>query len=120
MNHAYIYELFDPRQPEIPRVVGKTIMSLAARLSGYIFIAKYRQARGGPLVPSAAWVIQLLSEGVSPHIRTIEKCPFAEWQNRERFWIATYRSRGLQLLNVHPGGGGRTGGTSLPDSQLKK
>lgn len=116
MSRAYIYELFDPRQPESPRVVGKTIQSLRARLAGYINGAKRFRSKGHPLIPSARWVLHLVDKGVLPEIRMIEQCPFAEWKNRERHWIAIYRARGYLLLNVHPGGNG----TSLPGAQSKK
>jgi hypothetical protein len=106
MKPASIYELFDPEAPNVPRVVGKTLLSLSSRLSNYIHGSQRARAKGRYMVPSHRWVLGLLDRGVRPQIRLVEECAFEKWQERERHWISTYREQGFPLLNIHAGGNG--------------
>jgi hypothetical protein len=68
------------------------------------------------------WFVRLLSEGKSPILKLIERCSSYEVaQERERFWIKTYRAYEEATCNITDGGnhvppdlskiGGTNGGT---------
>jgi hypothetical protein len=88
---AFIYGLFDPREPERLRYIGRTV-DLDSRLSGHRF-------NGVPRVRD--WVRQLASEGQRPAMRCIEECSTDEAPAREVFWIRGMRDLGHADLNSH-------------------
>lgn len=49
------------------------------------------------------WLNKLLAEGKQPKLTIIETIAFEAWEDRERHWIAHYRSLG-PLLNMADGG----------------
>jgi NUMOD3 motif len=44
--------------------------------------------------------------GLKPRVSILQTCSTGQWQNWERFWIATVKAAGEKLLNLHPGGDG--------------
>jgi hypothetical protein len=106
-----IYALLDPRD-RVVRYVGKTHGTLAVRLRQHINNPKN--------VHVAAWIRSLLAASVTPIIEEIERIENSndlDWQDRERFWIAEYRSRGCDLTNLCSGG---VGGNALAEETKKK
>lgn len=99
-----IYVLRDPRTNEV-RYVGKTVKSLAERLSGHINHA------GRVKSPRGSWIISLAQQGLTPIIEEIEVAG-DNWADRERYWIAHYRSTTGKLTNICDGGEG-VGGVKL-------
>lgn len=100
-NATTIYALCDVRGRV--RYVGKTVRSPEQRLASHIHASK-RNAR----LPSARWIAKLLSSGVLPAIRVLERAG-EDWAARERYWIAFYRKSEPDLLNVADGGEGLAG-----------
>ncbi|HEX7906851.1 MAG TPA: GIY-YIG nuclease family protein [Paraburkholderia sp.] len=99
-----IYVLRDPRTDEV-RYVGKTVKTLADRLSGHI--NRSRRIKS----PSGSWIKSLAKEGLMPIIEEIETAG-DDWAERERYWIAHYRSVTHKLTNICDGGEG-VGGVKL-------
>jgi group I intron endonuclease len=93
-----LYQLRDPRTNEI-RYVGKTV-NLKERWRRHIRDAK----QGKTSLHRSAWIKQLLDLGFKPILEEIEIVTQSEWQERERYWIKEYRSRGYDLTNVCDGG----------------
>ena len=100
MNISYIYALLDPRSNEI-RYVGKTI-NLRKRLA--------RHCRASKRVSHKhCWIRFLQKNGVKPTMKVLEEVindDESVWQERERFWIAKFKSEGVQLTNADTGGRG--------------
>jgi len=53
-----------------------------------------------------AFVAELQSLGLKPRITVLHKCSAEQWQNWEKFWIATVKAAGEKLLNLCDGGAG--------------
>jgi hypothetical protein len=101
MKITRIYVLRDPRTNEV-RYVGKTVKTLADRLSAHINESgKIKTHRG-------QWIQSLLKVGVRPVIEEIDQA-LADWVEKERFWIAHYRSITEKLTNQCDGGEGVCG-----------
>lgn len=100
-----IYVLFDPRdEKQTPRYVGKSEVELSRRLSTHIAEAKQPARQHWH---KSRWFRKLEQEGVRPSIKAIEVVPPCEsWQDRERYWIKTYREMGYPLTNLTDGGEG--------------
>lgn len=99
-----IYILRDPRDNEV-RYVGKTVRGLGARLRAHICRTNLTPKRH-----SSRWIAGLVQGGLLPLIEQIETVPAdADWQERERFWIAEYRQQGARLTNLADGGEGVAG-----------
>lgn len=100
-----IYFLYDPRdENQTPRYVGKSEVSLSNRLSTHISESKHPARQHWY---KSRWFRKLESEGVKPSIKAIETvAPGESWQDRERYWIKTYRDMGYPLTNLTDGGEG--------------
>jgi hypothetical protein len=89
-----IYALHDPRDWSI-RYVGK---------------ASNPEYRHGRRRSHNRLLQRFLSElrdlGMKPRVTILQTCSADQWQVWERFWIATVKAAGEQLLNLHPGGEG--------------
>lgn len=97
MRPVFIYGLYDPTTRKL-RYVGKTINSLAGRLSQHITAAKKRNCH------AACWVNSLLVLGHRPLIGLLDIVPDSEWEFWEREYIQNYRERGYDLTNYSDGG----------------
>ena len=83
--------------------VGKTVISLHARLANHVYKARSGRSKG----PLSEWLLSLLHQNLRPVAVELEWFPFSvRWQDRERLWIARLRDNGCPLLNIHPGGNG--------------
>lgn len=100
VSKALIYALFDPRDPDVVRYIGKTIKALPYRLINHISEARRAKDRSHKL----HWIRLLLAQGVQPEIRLLEECDEAVWSERECYWIAQYRDH--QMTNGNSGGRG--------------
>jgi hypothetical protein len=101
MAESAIYILFDPREAELVRYVGKTDVSIRTRLAQHL-----QQARSGIQSYRCKWIRSLLCVGQQPRIRLIESVSKEIWQTRERFWIRYFRDAGHPLTNGSAGGDG--------------
>jgi hypothetical protein len=94
---TFIYVLIDPRDEAI-RYVGKS-NDPQYRLKKHIKRATDKTHRGN-------WIKVLQSHGLEPRLHIIEETPYAQWQERERYWIQYYLSQGAPLTNETLGGEG--------------
>lgn len=100
MNTCKIYSLIDPRTGAI-RYVGRTVQPLDFRLANHI-----RDAKVGKKCLRAAWVRELLNEGLRPLIRTLEIVPNEIARTKERQWTLELMGNGCDLVNSNVAGGG--------------
>lgn len=104
MRTVSIYALCDPLDGGI-RYIGKTIYEdLEKRL--YQHIKDKRKSHRWN------WIKGLWMQGLRPTIKLIEEVDELIWQDRERFWIDYYRSKGINLSNHSSGG---LGGSTMSD-----
>lgn len=99
MKLTFIYALVDPRTDAI-RYVGKA-NDPEGRLKG-----GHLQGRKESNTRKRRWVEELSLSGLIPALKIIEECLMRDWREREIFWIAEMRSRGVDLVNTADGGAG--------------
>lgn len=90
--------------------VGKTVLPLGIRLSNHLSEAR----RSGKTNKRIEWINSLPTP--FPWIKLIEEVVEDQWDERERFWIAHYRSIGQAQANTHPGGQRGPRGIGHPQS----
>lgn len=104
-----IYALCDPDFS--PRYVGKTVRHLHERHKAHI-----REATRNPRLPVHRWMRKRMDAGHRLVIWLLEYVAAdADWAARERYWIARFRSRGDDLLNLTDGGEGLAGHPKSPE-----
>jgi hypothetical protein len=114
----FIYILSDPRTNAV-RYVGKA-KNVKRRLSRHLSPGNLAKSHH-----TANWLRSLVEAGMKPVVRTAEELPDdGDWEARERFWIAHYRSLGCDLTNLTDGGEGgasygRRGKTNTPEHRAK-
>lgn len=91
-----IYGLYDPRDPERIRYVGKTRMTTRKRLQGHIDESRLGKSK----TYKVFWIRKLLKENIRPLIKVLELCDEKDWQEREKYWIAKLNN----LTNSTEGG----------------
>lgn len=96
MEHVYIYGLKDPRTGLI-RYVGKSERPEQRYLNHK---ANYDKVN----LHKYYWIKQLRDAGLDPQMLILETCLKADWEARERFWIAYGLSQGWPLTNIYLGG----------------
>jgi hypothetical protein len=101
-GEVIIYGLHDPRDGKL-RYVGQTSVCPTSRLRKHISTAKRSQTH------CAYWIRQLLSNDLRPDMKIIEQVKMERRAERERYWIAYYRSLGCDLTNLTDGGEGMNG-----------
>jgi hypothetical protein len=107
-----IYGLVDPRSNEV-RYIGKTNQKPSYRLVQHLHQAETQDGNSHLL----NWLRQLLAEGLAPDIRILEVLEeWADWQERERIWIAQTRAAGWRLTNMTDGGEG----TLNPSKEIRQ
>lgn len=98
-----VYVLVDPRTSRI-RYVGKTVKNIQARLCQHISYARNCKNNSH----RDRWIRSLLGNELRPIAKEVEICG-VEWPQRERFWIAYFRSKYDDLTNIADGGEGPAG-----------
>lgn len=97
------------------RYVGKTVQWLGERHKAHI-----RDARRGKRLPVHYWLRREMAAGRGLTIQLLENvADGADWQERERHWIATMRANGARLLNLTAGGEGLHGHRFSKDHRQK-
>jgi hypothetical protein len=91
-----IYALFDPRQPDVVRYVGKTYMKIETRRTRHV-----GEARRGIKNHRGYWIRNLLADGIVPGVRLLSEVPSSDWQKHEQTFIASHRGT---LTNGTDGG----------------
>lgn len=97
----FIYGLAEPDSGEV-RYVGATTNTIK-RLTAHLWHQKTRQQS------VHNWVAKLAETSKQPMLCILEECDGDSWQERERYWIAHFRSRGNDLFNSDNGGAGARG-----------
>lgn len=98
------------------RYVGKTINVVWHRVRAHAYAAK----RHAPRLPVHRWLRKHIEAGDPFHIRHLEVLPpGADWEGRERHWIAKFRDEGADLLNLTDGGEGLAGRRQTTDHRQK-
>lgn len=92
----YIYGLSDPRDGRI-RYVGKT-NNIQRRLESHIYDMPGANPR------KERWIQSLINKAMKPEIVILEECQEGEWQEREIYWIAEYKSIYSDITNLTSGG----------------
>lgn len=98
MKTTFIYALSDPDTNEI-RYIGKA-NNIKYRLWSHLHEAK-RDLRN---LRKCNWIKSLMSKGKRPIISVVEEVPFEHWVEREIYWIAEFKARGCNLINMTDGG----------------
>ena len=96
----FIYTLSDPVSNDV-RYVG-WCFNTKRRLSQHIQRAKSEKTH------KANWINQLAARGLAPRMDVVE-VGTEDWAFAEKKWIAFYRGKGLDLVNLTDGGEGVTG-----------
>jgi hypothetical protein len=99
-NKIAIYALTDPNTGCV-RYVGKS-KDLDYRVRYGHLGSELRKAS----LHKSRWLRKLASVGLKPTVEVLEWADEAEWQERERHWIAHYRALGAPLTNMTDGGDG--------------
>jgi hypothetical protein len=98
---VFIYRLYDPREPNVTRYVGKTCQkNIKSRLSQHICHSKRKQYY------SSRWIQSILKENVKPELEILENCSIENWEEREKYYIKKYNN--IKLTNIEPGGNSTT------------
>lgn len=93
-----IYALYDPRDPDVVRYVGKTKTKIEIRRMRHV-----GEARRGLKNHRGNWIRSLLNAGVIPGVRLLAEVPAEVWPEYERQFIAQYKNT---LTNGTDGGEG--------------
>lgn len=107
-----IYALLDPETQAI-RYVGKTSQPLRTRVRAHI-----NRAQGQKQIRSAKWIADLRAKSLEPVAIVLEQTQ-ADWEAAERFWIASLRATGTDLLNMTAGGSATPGLRLSPEAKAK-
>lgn len=91
-----IYVLMDPVTGDV-RYVGQTIRP---KRREWLHCSLSNVQRSGTRVN--IWLAKLLGSGQQPVLRELERT--LDLDGREKFWIATLRKNGVDLLNISEGG----------------
>lgn len=96
-----IYALFDPREPDVVRYVGKTVQTLKQRLNDHISESRVEKFK------KCTWLNSVIKQGFEPQVKLIEEVTNDNWEEREIHWITHYRClHGDRLTNTSFGGEG--------------
>lgn len=106
-----IYLLIDPRDASV-RYVGWCGNSLRRRLLEHV-----REAAKGVQTYKCCWLRALITVGVQPTIWLVESTEAPK--EREKYWIAHYRSAGCRLTNGTDGGDGQLGSPRSAETRTK-
>ncbi len=106
-----VYALSDPRTKEV-RYIGVSVRP-KARYNEHLS----RAVKGGN-THRDCWIRSLLIQEIRPDYSVLEVTTADNWQERERFWIAEYRSSG-HLTNLTDGGDGLPGYVPTPELREK-
>lgn len=95
-----IYVLRDPITKEV-RYIGKS-EDLSLRLTKHLYEARYALKKNH----RCNWILKLARDGLVPEIEQLLPVGEFRWQTLERFFIASCRLFGLDIVNSTAGGEG--------------
>src|SRR6478752_4692081 len=104
-----IYTLSHPLTKEV-RYVGRTIDTLASRLSKHVFERNRGKNR------RCYWINKLYKEGLKPIIEVLDTTDNEiDYFWLETYWIHQFRQWGFNLINATDGGEGSLGYKHTPE-----
>lgn len=106
-----IYVLKHPISQEI-RYCGQTIKTLKYRLNEHIQDSKRYNHY------TANWIKSLLKQELKPVIELIEECNVEMLNEKEIYYIAMFREKGINLTNIADGG--QTGSCKIHSEEAKE
>jgi group I intron endonuclease len=112
---GYIYCLKDPRTSEI-RYVGQTINDPKKRMAQHIHQEKRTK---GKLTHVNSWIRSLKQNNLRPIMEILEECVIDELNNKEIYFIKTFREK-HNLCNHSEGGQGVRGHKMTEESKAKR
>lgn len=107
---VYIYALYDPREPDNIRYVGKTL-NLRIRMHTHKNSPKYEKNNY-----RINWIKKLNRDNIKIGFNILEKCNETNAEEKEIFWIKTIKEKGYKLINSTSGGEG----CNNPTPELRK
>lgn len=96
-----IYGLYDPREPDHIRYIGKTIQPLSYRYKDHRDCIKKPKKHWNR---KHYWIQSLVDEGIQFGIIQLFKTNEKHWENVERYLIWLYKELGHNITNKHKGG----------------
>jgi GIY-YIG catalytic domain len=99
-SRGFVYAISDPKNPRVPKYIGKTINALRKRLGQHIASS---QEENNKFHPFYSWLNSVLDTGFLPVVYLLEDCPIEELQIRETHWIRFFKPLGI--LNRSEGKG---------------
>jgi group I intron endonuclease len=110
-----IYKIVDPRNIDVVRYVGKTIMGIEKRMRAHLHCARINRK-----TPLYLWMSKVIKEGVIPLIIEIEEVSEIDWADREIYWIKYFREKnGDKILNISLGGESNLGVSPSEETRQK-
>lgn len=100
-GYGFIYALYDPQNPGVPRYVGRTTQPLLRRMARHKCWIKSHSSH-----PLSIWINSLLICGSHPIGRVLENVGIPDLQKREEAWIKFFKPLGL-LANRSDGNGSK-------------
>jgi GIY-YIG catalytic domain len=95
-----IYALSDPRNPRLPKYVGKTLRDLRRRLSAHLCLSSQKNET------LKLWISELKLEGLIPTAYVLEQASKEKLGEREEAWISFFKPLGI-LTNKSNGDGSK-------------
>ena len=113
-NDWVVYGLFDPRDPQQIRYIGKTTRGMAERLYQHVY-----EASRGNRSAKDNWVRSLGKQGVELSMVELERGCGEGSAESEQGWIRAAKMWGFRLLNLTDGGEGCEGYRHTEESKEK-
>jgi hypothetical protein len=107
---VYIYGLYDQREPEHIRYVGKT-NRLKRRMVEHVHHSINNKTY------KDKWIKKLIADGQNPMMIILEQTNYLNWSGKEKEWIKTLKIDGHRLTNLTDGG---EGNNYVRSEELKK
>lgn len=112
MDQTYIYGLYDPRNPDLIRYIGKA-NNPDKRLREHLGTRGLRVKS-----KKNSWIKSLLNQGVVPIIKVLEVVPLEKWEEAECRWVK--EQRGLYPESLTNGTDGGMGGVNPIEETRRK
>ena len=101
---VFIYGLFDPREPEHIRYIGKTNKNrLYSRMFMHKKTVKYENDNNNHRIN---WMKKLHNANIEFQYIILEECFSYNWKEKEQYWIKKSKEEGHILTNSTAGGDG--------------
>lgn len=103
MKKFIIYKLTSSEFPEEIRYIGVTTQTLQKRFYHHKYCTKNQSKRN---LPVHKWMWSVYNKGFDVIITQIDECLENLWEEKEQFYIKSFKFGGHLLLNIDKGGNG--------------